>query len=458
MKGQKLGIAACLLWSLAFICTLPALAVEKGKVSTTAEVVCAFRSIAALDPDPKTRNPDSMAQYFVNPDMMGRFPGLGLEFEDAKVAMDYLDTGTFYYVNARTLHMDNLLQQALDGGVSQVVILGAGFDSRAYRFHKQYPEVRFFEIDLPATSEDKQKRVEKILKEKPGWVNFVAIDFNSQTLDEVLEKAGFAYNRKSFYIWEGVTYFISGVAVDDTLNFIAKRSAPDSQLVFDYMLEDVIQGADYSAYGSRKTVFWVALHGEPYVFGIAPKNLEGYVNHHGLKLLSDLGPQQLTRRYLLDSQGKPRGKIAEFLRIVHAEVPQPDEKNQLITKAAASVDQLGITSPPLQKVKIPEEVQQLLDQQIHCFKTKNLEALKDNYSESYLQDGYGKNDLIAFVRGLFQSAEFENYDIMLTRFEQDGERAMIDGYVDRKMFRIPLMVQHIIREADGRWRWIGNQH
>ena len=98
------------------------------------------------------------------------------------------------------------------------------------------------------------------------------------------------------------------------------------------MLEDVVQGTDYSAYGSRMTVFWVALQGEPYVFGIAPENLESFVNQRGLKLISDLGPQQLSQRYLIDSQGQPRGKIAEFLRIVHIEVPHPAEREQLVVQ------------------------------------------------------------------------------------------------------------------------------
>jgi len=84
-------------------------AVEPGKTSYTAEAVCAFRSIGASDPDPKTRNPDHMAKLFVNPALEKSFPGLGLDFEAAKLAMDLMRNGAYYYVNARTLHMDALL-------------------------------------------------------------------------------------------------------------------------------------------------------------------------------------------------------------------------------------------------------------------------------------------------------------------------------------------------------------
>jgi methyltransferase (TIGR00027 family) len=457
MKTLKYWSFGILLLFLSLFLIHSAVAVEKGKTSITAEAVCAFRSIAALDPDPKTRNPDYMAKNFVNPALVGIIPGLGQKFDSAKISIDMQDTGVFYYVNARTLHMDNLLKHALDDGASQVVVLGAGFDSRAYRFHEKYPTVRFFEIDLPATSLDKQKRVENILKEKPEWVSFVPIDFNTQTLDEVLAKAGFSKNLKTFYIWEGVTYFISEIGVDNTLRFIAEQSAPGSQLVFDYMLEDVVQGADYSAYGSRKTVFWVAFQGEPYLFGIAPENLESYVNRSGLKLLSDFGPQQLSQRYLIDSQGEPRGRIAEFLRIVHVEVPQPEERDKLIALTAPSSKELNKSYKSTPRISVPEGVQQLINEQVRCFKTKDLEALKDNYSESYLQDGRGKYDLISFVRQAFQSNNFEYFDIVLTRFDRDGDQALLDGYVDRKDYRTPLIVQHVAKEPDGRWRWIGNQ-
>ena len=187
-----------ILFSIFVILADVACAVEPGKTSYTAEAVCAFRSIGALDPDPKTRNPDHMAGQFVSSAFTQSFPGLGLDYEDAKIAIDRMNSGVFYYVNARTHHMDAMLAQALKDGARQVVIMGAGFDSRAYRFHNAYPNVRFFEIDLPATSADKQRRVEKLLGKRPEWVTFVPIDFNIQTLDEVLGKADFAMDQKTF--------------------------------------------------------------------------------------------------------------------------------------------------------------------------------------------------------------------------------------------------------------------
>ena len=168
-----------------------------NKVSFCAEAACIFRYLSTLDPDPKTRNPDHMAEQFVNRVLAAQFPGFGLDFKDAKLVWDQMGTGVIYYANARTHHIDASLTAALKAGFKQVIIMGAGFDSRPYRFHTKYPEVRFFEIDLPATSADKRRRVEKLLGKEPDWVTFIPIDFNTQNLGEVLSQAGCTIDQRT---------------------------------------------------------------------------------------------------------------------------------------------------------------------------------------------------------------------------------------------------------------------
>ena len=438
-------------------------AVDPGKTSYTAEVVCALRSIGALDPDPKTRNPDHMAKFFVNPALKTRFPGLGLDFEDAKFAMDRMNTGVYYYVNARTLHMDALLGQALKAGFRQVVIMGAGFDSRAYRFHETYPDVRFYEIDLPATSTDKQRRVEMLLGRRPDWVTFVSIDFNTQTLDEVLGKAGFETDQKTFYVWEGVTYFISEVGVDSTLRFIAEQSAPGSQVVFDYMLEDVVKGLDYSAYGARRTVYFVSLRGEPYVFGIAPRQLESFINLRGLALLTDLGPDDLTQRYLIHSNGNVAGKIAEFVRIVHAEVPTTGERQRLIQQAEIQLKSYPsekLSDSTTHRLNIPGDVQKELNEYSDAVVRRDYDALLEFFSENFRSRGFTREQAVAFMRSTHRDRPIYQYKIILTRFDRKGNTARVDGYIQRKGFRTPFSstdISYVVKEADGRWRLYGDQ-
>ena len=434
-------------------------AVDPGKTSSTAEAVCAFRSIGATDPDPKTRNPDDMARLFLNPALQGHFPGLGLPYEEAKIAMDWMKTGVFYYVNARTLHMDALLRQALENGFQQVVILGAGFDSRAYRFHQHFPDVRFYEIDLPVTSKDKQRRVLSILGRVPDWVTFVPIDFNTQTLKAVLSKTGFAADQRTFYLWEGVTYFISEAGVDHTLRFVADHSAPGSQIVFDYMLANVVQGADYSAYGARATVYRVALMGEPYTFGIDPHFLKAFVNQRGLELLSDLGPQELTRRYLIRSNGAVSGRIAGFLRIVLAQVPEPARQAGLRRDAQASgiLVRGKLPRPAVNRVSVPDDVQTFLNAYCDSCRNADLAGMLTHFSRKYLFDGVTKQGIAPFLQRTCVDRPVLEYRIVLTRYDQTGNSAKIDGYVQRSGYRTPVMTPEIVKEPDGQWRWYGNQ-
>jgi methyltransferase (TIGR00027 family) len=434
-------------------------AVEPGKTSSTAEAVCAYRSIGATDPDPKTRNPDDMARLFLNPALKGHFPGLGLPYEEAKVAMDWMKNGVFYYINARTLHMDALLRQALRSGFRQVVVLGAGFDSRAYRFHKDFPNVHFYEVDLPATSKDKQRRVLSILGRAPDWVTFVPIDFNTQTLEAVLPKSGFAADQRTFFVWEGVTYFISEAGVDHTLRFVADHSAPGSQIVFDYMPAKVVQGTDYSPSGARMTVFSVALMGEPYIFGIDPRHLKSFINLRGLELLSDLGPQELTRRYLIRSNGDVSGRIAGFLRIVHARVPEPARQARLRRDAQAS----GIASPgklqepTVDRVSVPDDVQAFLNAYCESCRNADLAGMLTHFSRKYLLDGVTKEGMVPILKRACVDRRVSESHIVLTRYEQSGNIAKIDGYVQHSGYRIPLMIPEIVKEPDGHWRWYGNQ-
>jgi len=176
--------------------------------------------------------------------------------------------GSYYYVNARTKHIDGLLKEAAKDGLEKVLILGAGFDSRAYRFQKHLPKVKFFELDLPATIAHKEATVRQIFGKAPKNVTYVPIDFNTQDLGTVLKAKGYHSKRKTFIIWEGVTYYLTAEAVDKTLRFFSNHAAPGSAMVFDYMPEPAVKG-DYKKYPTaRRAAFRVALAEEPLLSGL----------------------------------------------------------------------------------------------------------------------------------------------------------------------------------------------
>ena len=131
---------------------------------------------------------------------------------------------------ARTALIDRRLELALRHGVAQVAILGAGYDSRAYRI-SGIEKTRVFEIDRRETQQVKRNRMIRHLKSIPPNVVFVEVDFLRQTLAEVLAARGFDPGRRTFFVWEGVTNYLDAGSVDATLRSVGS-CAPGGEIAF----------------------------------------------------------------------------------------------------------------------------------------------------------------------------------------------------------------------------------
>lgn len=306
-------VAALSLWSARQV-----LAVPPGSVSWTAEAVCEFRAIAAQHPDPKLRNRDLLATQLC------RHVLLPCEYDAARdVIEDNPEAyAGFFYVNARTHHIDARLEEAAAGGVvTQVVVLGAGFDSRAYRFQKIYPKLEFFEVDLPATISAKEQAVTRLFGALPGFVHYVPVDFNTQSLESELLRAGYDSVQKTFFILEGVSMYLTEAGNSATLEFIRNHSPSGSMVVYDYVLRQVVEGDYTGLYAATSAAKGVAYNGEPFVTGWTSKEAAEFAQRHGLMVLDDLNALELTRRYLTGSDGKPDGRLPDWYRIIDANVP-----------------------------------------------------------------------------------------------------------------------------------------
>jgi methyltransferase (TIGR00027 family) len=294
-----------------------AAAVTPGAVSVTAAAVCDYRAIGARHPDPKLRNQDRLAARLCTPIVLPHDYALAraaIEREPEKLS-------GYFFVNARTLHIDAVLRRAAASGIRQVVVLGAGYDSRAYRFRKVYPKLEFFEVDLPPMIESKKRAIQGLLGALPGHVHYVPIDFNVQTLDSVLAAAGYDAGRKTLFILEGLVMYVNAAGNSATFDFIGKNAASGSLVIYDYVLRQVIEGDFSGTYGAATVVRDVAAIGEPFVSGWTPDEAAEFASRHGLKVLEDLDDAALTRRYLMNSRGKPDGRLPNWQRIIDASVP-----------------------------------------------------------------------------------------------------------------------------------------
>lgn len=297
-------VAAACLWLLSVPSSGLAAAQVSGtsRVSRTSVMVACQRAITARDPNPDTRNPDYLAEELLDPELMTLVPAcadLQRPFED--VWAEYVKRGVrgFFAVVARTRHIDRSLQASLAEGVRQVVILGAGLDSRAYRMGPDHSGVRFFEVDLPATQEDKKQRVVRVLGSLPRNVVYVPVDFERESLRTRLSEAGFREDAPAFFVWEGVSMYLTAEAVDATLDYIARGTASDSSIIFDYVPAGVIDGTSTEPPAVRaRRLEMLKRFGEPWLFGVPDGGIGDLVGKHGLELVSNLTIRELWNRYL----------------------------------------------------------------------------------------------------------------------------------------------------------------
>ncbi|MCK5571619.1 MAG: SAM-dependent methyltransferase [Bacteroidetes bacterium] len=196
----------------------------------------------------------------------------------------------------RTRYIDDAFHDALQKGLDQVVLLGAGFDSRAYRIPR-IERTRVFEVDHPATQAYKRSRLRLILDAPPSHVTFVPVDFDRQKLDGAMREAGFRADAKTFFLWEGVTQYITAEAVDDTFRWVSGSAAAGSRIVFTYIHKGILDGS-FLANNAQRILSDLERLGEPWLFGLDPAELDGYLTQRGLDLIEQVGSSEYQDRYL----------------------------------------------------------------------------------------------------------------------------------------------------------------
>ena len=227
----------------------------------------------------------------------------------------------YFWVNARTHYIDAALKKAAAAGATQAVILGAGFDSRAYRFRASLPQVRFYEVDLPATIEAKKRRIAEALGGLPDYVRYAPIDFNTQKLEDVLTPLGYDPKQRTFFLLEGVVMYVVDAGNVATFDFIRRNSGPGSVIVYDYVLKDVIDGKTKRYYSAAYLAYAVERLGEPFVSGWTPAGAGAWAKKRGFRVVEDIDHTELGRRHLTGANGKLDGRLPDWQRMIEVKVP-----------------------------------------------------------------------------------------------------------------------------------------
>jgi methyltransferase (TIGR00027 family) len=219
----------------------------------------------------------------------------GIRLEMARVMADIMAL--------RTAAIDAAVRDAIAGGATQLVILGAGYDGRAWRM-RELAGVRVFEVDHPATQGDKRTHLAE-LPSATGVVSFVSIDFERESLGTALDRAGHDRSSPTCWIWEGVVMYLTRDAMRATLAGVADRSAPGSTLIVNY----------HTLHRRLFARLMFRLIGEPQISAWTQEQMAADMRPVGFVVREDSGMAEWNARFAL---GKARVERASYMRIAIA--------------------------------------------------------------------------------------------------------------------------------------------
>jgi methyltransferase (TIGR00027 family) len=277
--------------------------------------VASLRAVAARDPDAPIPGPDTLAEKLVPFSIRLRMLPLriGALRRRALRRIDKMFPGIYFFHLARTLHIDRIVETEVEAGARQLVLLGAGLDTRAWRL-RALRGIRVFEVDHPATQAWKKARVARL--GEGADVRFVATDFEKTQPFDALHTAGFDPAVRTCFLWEGVTIYLQEASIRAMLTGISAAARPGSSLTFDYAFRDALAMPD-AFRGAAEHVRYAAKVGEPYRFGLNSSELAPFLAPFGLTVKSDFHATDLERAYLTRADGTLYGHLPELYAIAH---------------------------------------------------------------------------------------------------------------------------------------------
>ena len=267
--------------------------------------MCLCRAISSLEKDRCYRSDDRIALSLL-PDFLRlliHIPFFGRLFMRAFTA-----NGVYEYVIARTKYIDAIFRQALSDQFSQILLFGAGFDTRALRFQEEARRTKIFEMDVPLTLEAKLGQYQKRHVIIPPNVVFVPIDFDRESLPVKLDQAGFIRDAKSLFVLEGVLEYLQPQSVDGAFRTIRELAGGDSEVVFNYVYASVIRHEEMH-YGEKGAMEKLSKVGEAWHFGIEKGEIGRFLAKYGFELRDHRDARELEEMYFKDPAGKIVGRV-----------------------------------------------------------------------------------------------------------------------------------------------------
>lgn len=271
--------------------------------------MAALRALYTEMPEPLRKSEDRLAVRLVAPSLARLVRTLAKSPKRAERAHRWIGIATLgltYGIPLRTARIDDVVREGASQGSRQLVVLGAGLDARAWRLGELGDSV-VFELDFEATQRFKRDGVGSE-RSCAREVRFCPIDFERQTIGEVLADARFDPAQTSTWIWEGVTMYLTPDAIDGTLDAISALAAKGSRLVLTY--SPPLTGPSRWATAGFKAA------GEEIRGLMSPNDVERRVRARGFRVVSNQTMRELAERFWPPKEAR---WIGDFERVLVVE-------------------------------------------------------------------------------------------------------------------------------------------
>jgi len=216
--------------------------------------------------------------------------------------------GVYEVVIARTKYIDAVFEKTLADRFDQILVFGAGYDTRALRFQEKAQDTRIFELDERHTQQAKIKQLRKRNLSIPPNLVFIAIDFEKESLSRKLDLAKFQKGQRNLFILEGLLMYLQPQSVQDTFQIIREYGSKGNRVVFDYIQASVLRHEN-TLYGEAELVKSISKAGEPWRFGIEPGEIESFAATQCFEVCDHKCAQELEVNYFQDKDGRMAGRV-----------------------------------------------------------------------------------------------------------------------------------------------------
>jgi methyltransferase (TIGR00027 family) len=288
--------------------------VVENNLSGLARSSALVRALAACDEREEIRGGDTLAEIFLAEEGKNSFREPAIR---EWLLKNYLPHGVYAYAIARTAYFDHIVEQGLRENVPQIVILGAGYDSRPYRFADLVGETGIFELDDIHTLQRKQKLLQQANVSIPENLAYAPLSYDTEMIRGNLVDAGFDVEKQTLFIWEGATYFLSAEAVDNVFSFIKSRMPAGSTVCFDFKSissESSGSGGENELAETMKS----AIAADSVEFGIEEGKAGTFLAERDFLIVEHLTASEMEKKYLTLRDGSSAGKVPPRHCIVYA--------------------------------------------------------------------------------------------------------------------------------------------